>query len=127
MIARLVSFLLSHAKLSQKGRLMLVNSVIHRLGMPTRSILAVDENRRIVVNGQPLSLEQSESIQQGATALLRNPALKLIRDQIRFSAIDRGYLQNTNSDRYQDLFYKAALLYAQEEQELTRQLAGEII
>lgn len=121
MVLSLIKLIL-RIPLSDKDQLALVNSVINRVGIPLRSILAVDGNRRILVNGSPLSIEQSQSIQEGAYALLRNPARKLIRDQVRFQAIDKGYLQS--ADPKVQLFYKAALLFAQEEEELTRQLAG---
>lgn len=108
--------------LSDKDQTNLVNAVINRLGIPLRSILAIDGNRRILVNGRPLSIEQSQQIQEGSYALLKNPARKLIRDQVRFQAVDKGYLQS--NDPKVQLFYKAALLFAQEEDELVRTLAG---
>lgn len=121
MIATLIKLIL-RIPLSDRDQTLLVNAVINRIGIPLRSILAIDGNRRILVNGSPLSIEQSQNLQEGAYALLRNPARKLIRDQVRFQAIDKGYLQS--NDPKLQLFYKAALLFAQEEDELVRTLAG---
>lgn len=121
MIARIVAFLL-RKNLSLADRTILVNAVIHRLGIPTRAIITVDDHRRIVVNGSPLSIEQTQSLQKNAYALSKNQALKLIRDQVRFRAVDLGFLQSKDPEA--QLFYKAALWYAQEETELIESLAG---
>lgn len=121
MIVSLIKLIL-RIPLTDKDQTNLVNAVINRVGIPLRNILAVDGNRRILVNGSPLSIEQTQGIQEGAYALLRNPTRKLIRDQVRFQAVDKGYLQS--NDPKVQLFYKAALLFAQEEEELTRVLAG---
>lgn len=123
MIAKIIAFLL-RKNLSVSDRVVLVNAVINRLEIPTRAIITVDDNRRIVVQGKPLSTEQTQSLQESAFALANNPALKLIRDQVRFQAVDLGYLQNVDSDKYRELFYKAALWYAQEETALIASLAG---
>lgn len=109
-------------KLSEKEQTHVVNTLLRRIDIPTRAILAVDGSRRVLVNGRPLSIEQSQSIQEGAHALLRNPTLKLVRDQVRFQAVDKGFLQSDNPST--QLFYKAALLYAQEEQRLVESLIG---
>jgi hypothetical protein len=61
-------------------------------------------------------------LNESAIALKDNQALRLIRDQVRFMAVDKGYLQSKDPEA--QLFYKAALWYAQEEQALIDSLAG---
>jgi hypothetical protein len=120
MIARIVAWLIGK-NLSVSVRTILVNAVIHSLEMPpTRAIISKDESRRILVQGKPLSEEQAALFLEGAYALTTNPAQKLIRDQVRFMAVDRGFLQSSNPET--QLFYKAALWYAQTEQELVLEL-----
>jgi len=124
MIAKITAWLLKNVPLSVEDRNVLVTAVINRLDVPVRAIITLDDSRRIVVQGKPLSIEQTQSLQEGAVALRTNVARQLIRDQVRFKAVDVGYLQNTHSDKYQELFYKAALWFAQEEDALVESLSG---
>lgn len=121
MLVKILTFLL-RKNLSLKDRDALVNALINRLNVPTRAIITTDENRRILVQGNPLSIEQTIALREAAYALTTNHALKIIRDQVRFQAVDRGFLQS--SDPETQLFYKAALLYAQEETELINSIAA---
>ena len=57
-------------------------------------------------------------------ALTTNTTLQLVRDQVRFTCVENGFMKNEKSDPYQSLFYKAALWYAQEEKTLIEALAG---
>jgi hypothetical protein len=123
MLARIIAFLLKR-DLSVKTRTILLNAVIHSFGFPIKAIISTDENRRILVQGKLLTVDETVQLQESAYALARNPALRLIRDQVRFKAIELGYLQNVDADPYRELFYKAALWYAQEEKELIDGLAG---
>ncbi len=120
MLARLIVFLMNH--LSVKGRTIVVNAVINRAGLPIRSIITTDGSHRILIQGKPVSVEQAASLRAGAIALRSNPTLKVIRDQVRFLAIDRGFLQT--DEPIQQLSYKMALWYAQEETQLIDMLAG---
>lgn len=124
MIARLAAWLLKK-NLSVEDRGILVNAVMHSLDtVPLRAMISTDENRRVLVQGKLLSPEQGISLRESATSLLNNQAMKLIREQVRFAAIDQGYLQNEKADPYRELFYKAALWYAQAEKELVEAIAG---
>lgn len=124
MIARLVAWLLSK-NLSVQDREILMRKVMHSLDIvPLRAMITTDENRRVLVQGKPLSIEQGIILRESASALLKNQAQKLIREQVRFSAIDQGFLQNEKADPYRELFYKSALWYAQAEKELVEAIAG---
>lgn len=124
MIAKLVAWLLRQ-DLSVKNRGILMNAVINSLDtVPLRAMISTDENRRVLVQGKLLSPEQAISLRESATSLLNNQAMKLIREQVRFAAIDQGFLQNEKADPYRELFYKAALWYAQSERELVEAIAG---
>lgn len=117
-----IRFLL-RKNLSVSERTALVNVLIHNLGLPpVKGIITTDENQRILVQGSALSVEQTIQIRESAVALKNNHALKLIRDQVRFMAVDKGFLQSDNPES--QLFYKAALWYAQEESNLIEGLAG---
>jgi hypothetical protein len=124
MLANIVAWCLNRSWLSIKDKNVLVTAVINTLDIPTRSILTTDENRRILVQGVPLSIEQTQQLQESAFALTNNQALHLIRDQVRFTAVQNGFLTNVDADPIRELFYKAALWYAQEEKVLIASLAG---
>lgn len=121
MLGKFVAWLLS-LPLSVRDRTAIVNAVIHRFDVPSRAIISVDENRRILVQGEPLSLEQSVALQEASVSLRNNSALKLIRNQVRFQAVDNGFLQSPDPET--QLFYKAALWASQEEDKLIDYLAG---
>lgn len=121
MIAGLISFLL-RKNLSIKSKTALVNAVIDRLGVPLHAIISTDDNRRILIQGKQLSIEQTELLFSSAVALKDNYARKLVRDHVRFMAVDLGYLQS--KDPEVQLFYKAALWFAQEEDRLIDSLTG---
>ncbi len=123
MIAKLAAWLLRRKTFSEKDRIILTNAVIHSLdALPLRAIITVDEGRRILVQGKPLAAEQVLALQESAAAALANPAASLIDEQVRFAAIDRGFLQS--DDPKTQLFYKAALWFAQERKNLLTQLSG---
>ncbi len=125
MIAKVLVWCLKHFRFSEKESVTLTNALIHSVqAVPLHAIITVDENRRILVQGEPLDIEQTISLGQSAVALQQSTLLRLIREQVRFTAIDNGFLRNEKADQYQESFYKAALWYAQQEKELIDALAG---
>lgn len=109
---------------SAKDRALLTTELLTSIdAVPLRNMITIDENRRILVQGKPLSPEQALSLQQGAQAALDNPSLKIVREQVRFNAIHEGYLKSLDPTRDAN-FYKSALWYVQEEKELLQALAG---
>jgi hypothetical protein len=123
MIAKLITAILKF--LPAKSRASLVTAVINSWNFPTKAIITTDEHRKVLVQGRPLTVEESVRLHESASALQRNPALRLIHDQVRFLAIDNGYLKNVHADPYQELFYKAALWAIQEEKNLIDGLSGQ--
>lgn len=123
MIARLVAWMLKRVSLSAKDRLVLTNAVIHSMhAVPLHAIITVDENRRVLVGGKAFSAEQMLALRESADTALNSQARALIREQVRFAAINNGFLQS--EDPRTQLFYKAALWFAQEEQNLLQQMSG---
>lgn len=125
MIVKLVEWALNHKSLSEKDRQALLTIILKSVdAVPLRAMITIDENRQILVNGKQVSEEQRESIVNGARSALNNPALALVRENVRFSAINIGYLQNEKADPYREVFYKSALWYAQEEKNVLTELAS---
>lgn len=123
MIIRLIVWALNRKDLSEQDRLTLLTEVMHSLkAVPLRAIITVDEDNRIFIQGKPASVEQLMSLQESAASALNSTARNLIREQVRFAAVDKGFLKSDNLKT--QLFYKAALWYAQEEDELLRQMAA---
>lgn len=122
MLAKLVVWLLKNTS-SEKDRAFLVNAVINTLdAVPVRAIISADEYRRVLVNGRQLEPEQIISLRESAANALNNHALNLVREEVRWKAINLGYLQALDPTKTSE-FYKAALWYAQEEKDLLRRLA----
>lgn len=123
MIAKLVIWLMGRKTFSEKERLSLVNAVLRNIdAVPLRALIDVDDNRRILVRGKLASTEDLIVLQQSADTALNSVARNLIHEQVRFMAIDKGYLQS--DDPKTQLFYKAALWFAQQENDLLKQMAG---
>lgn len=90
---------------------------------PLRGIIAYDDANRMMVNGRRVSPDQLLTLRDSAQNALDNGALKLIREQVRFNALNQGYLQNTDPSKDAG-FYKSVLWYAQEEINILQALAG---
>lgn len=122
---RFVVWLLKRKKLSEKDRLVLTNYLLESIKtIPLRSLITQDPNRVIHIQGVPLSVEQSIALRESAKAALNSKARQTVQDQVRFAAIDKGYLKSY--DQTDALFYKAAIWYSQEENQLLEWLAGEV-
>lgn len=123
MIAQLAVWLLGRKSFSEKDRIILTNALLRGAGaFPLRAVIGVDANQRMTINGKPVSLDDMATLRDTADTALRSPARKLVHEQVRFMAIDKGFLQT--EDPKVQLFYKAALWFAQEETELLKQMAG---
>lgn len=88
-----------------------------------RAAITTDAANRILVHGKPVSAEQLMTLRETAASTLRSPARNLIHEQVRFMAIDRGFFQS--DDPKAQVFYKAALWYAEQENDLLTQLAAD--
>lgn len=123
MIVRIIAWFLERKNLSEQDRLALLTRVMHSLeAVPLHAIITVDESQRILIQGRLATVEQLVSLQESATSVLNSQARNLIHEQVRFAAIDQGFLKS--DDPKTQLFFKAALWFAQEESTLLKQLAG---
>lgn len=128
MILSLVLWFIRRKNLSDKDRNKVITTLLESIDAPPlQALISVDENRRVLVNGKPLSVEQIQALRESASAVLNSTARNLIHEQVRYAAIDTGFLKNGTGDLYSQLFYKAALWTAQEEDNLLRALASEDI
>lgn len=117
----LVEFIIKHYPFSLRARTALTNTLIGSIAIPIRAAITV-RGGRIFINGKQAEPEMLLSLHEAADAVLKNQARKLIHEQVRFMALDKGFLGT--DDPTQQLFYKAALWYSQEENNLLEQLAG---
>lgn len=125
MIAKILAWGIRKWNFSDKDRLVLITGVMHSLdAVPLHAIISVDENRRILVQGKPISSEQAFALSESAATALRSQALSLVHEQVKFAAIDRGFLKS--DDPRTQLFYKAALWFAQQERELLEMLSPDL-
>lgn len=121
MIVRLIAWLLKR-DLSEKDMLVLSNAVMHRLGaLPIRGSMYVDDNLRIIVNGKPLDSEQTLLLRNSARIVLDSMAYKLVRDQVKFSAVEHGF--HKAESPLQQLWARAALWHDQEQEQLLKALS----
>lgn len=91
---------------------------------PLRGMISMDESRRMTVAGRVVAPDQLIALKESAQNALDSQALRVVRDQIRFKAIDQGYLSALDPTKTAT-FYKAALWYCQEERSLLESLAGQ--
>lgn len=120
--ARLARALLMGARLSNEDRQLLTTAVLDRLGaLPLHATITIDETGTCFVKGRPLNLETARRLKESSTALLKNYARKLVREQVRYLAISMGVHENLTPE--QGLFAKAVLWVMQEEDKLYLSLA----
>lgn len=123
MLVKIVIWLLKWKKLSTGDKTVLVNAMLDKMNaVPMRSLIAKDPTGNIYVMGKQLSADETIKLRENATMLLESNARKLIQDQVRFAAIDQGFLKS--DDPTAALFFKAALLYAQEEDAVLEKIAS---
>lgn len=107
---------------SVQDRTALTNTLLKSVGaLPLRAVITADK-QRVLIHGKPVSADYLISLRTSAETALSSTARNLIHDQVRFIAIDQGFLQS--ADPTTQLFYKAALWFSQEETDLLKQLAG---
>lgn len=109
--------------LSVESRNLLTVSLLDRIGaLPIRDIIALSESNQLLVNGVPLEYDVAIKLREGAKAALNNPALKLVWDQVRYTAFVGGV---STSEKSLDLyFYKTAIWNGEQERNWLRVLAG---
>lgn len=125
MLAKLVIWLLRRNKFKGEDKARVINSLLENIdALPIADIISFDLQGTILVKGKPLEPEQAMSIREGAVALNRNQARKLIREQIAFEAIKMGVHSSLNLDMV--LFSKAALWLQQQEDRIIKDLVKDV-
>jgi len=114
---RLTAWLLSR-DLSIEERNLLTNAVLDRqYALPLRDSIQISD-AGVLIRGESIGPEQAIGLRQNAKAMLDNPILKLIREQVAFTAVTIGvHKQRIPEDI---IFSKAALWWGQEEDRLLR-------
>lgn len=122
LVAKLTVFALKHSKLSTSDKALCTAALLDSLhALPIRSIISINEQGLLLVNGELLDYEKSLRLRESARALLASPFRTLMRNQISHLAITIGVREGMTSD--QILFSKAALWCGQEEEKLLKTIA----
>lgn len=118
---KLVKFLLNK-KLSYEQRNFLTNIILDNLdALPIRGIIETNDDGEIVINGSSLDIEKTIQICEAARIAENSPVLKLIRDQVTYTAIVNGVNKAIRPEEMN--FYKAAVWFGQEEEKMIKALA----
>lgn len=124
MLTRLLSFFLQR-NWSLKDKQVLMSALLKGMdAVPLRSLIVQDQVGRISIQGKLLDGESTGKLRESASNALNNHALQVVRDQVRWKAIDEGFLRT--GDPEHAIFFKAALWYAQEEKNMLMEIAKDI-
>lgn len=124
MIVKFTIWLLNRSNVSKDDRLLLTNAILDKLyAIPTRDIINLNEEGRLLVNNVPLDHEKTIQLRDSARAMLHSNARKMVKAQVAFNAVKMGVHKAKNTDEI--FFAKAALWWGQQEDELYSLLAGE--
>ncbi len=97
--------------LEEKNRL-IAHILTNLHALPISSIITTNEAGEILLNGSSLSLEKVRLLRESARTALSNPALKIINQEVLFSAVTGGlHKAITPEDLY---FYRAAIWFSQQ-------------
>lgn len=115
---------LKSADLTLEDRALLTTLILDKVGaLPLRDLVVLNDGGSLIINGKPIDAETAKNLQTSAKAALRNQALRLIRDQVIFTAITIGVHKLEKVD--QSFFARAAIWFGQQEQEYLELLAQE--
>lgn len=122
-IARLAARLLKSTRLDNESRQLLTAAILDGIhALPLRARIVIDGAGMVYVDGKPVSAPQLIALRESAAAMTENYALRFVREQVRFLAVEKGVHQNLTPEH--GLFAKAALWAIHEEDTLYRKLAG---
>lgn len=114
--------LLQSVHLSVEQRTMLTGILLDRLhAIPTRDIITKDEGGTMLINGRRLDVQGVIHLRESAARILREPARKLVSEQIQFKAVTLGIHQGMTPE--QILFSKACIWQGAERDVLYKELA----
>lgn len=123
-IAKLTIWCLKHATLSPQEKAVVLSAALDSIGaLPIRDMISTNESGRLIVNGKPVTVEMVRNLQESARAGLDNIAIRFIRDQIAFMAINIGVHNGDSLDKV--MFARTALWNGQQEKLLLEKLAGQ--
>ena len=118
---KLVSFLLNR-DLSIQERNFLTNVILDNLdALPINGIIEANDAGEILINGSSLDIEKIKQVREAARIAADSPVLKLIREQVTYTAIVNGINKATTPENMN--FYKAAVWFGQEEDKIINLLA----
>ena len=118
---KLISILLNK-KLSLEQRNFLTNVILDNLdALPIRGIIDTNDAGEILINGSSLDYEKAMQIRESAKLADDNSVLKLVREQVTYTAIVNGINKATTLENMN--FYKAAVWFGQEEDRIIKILA----
>lgn len=120
MRAWLVGKLIKRTSTAERNKI-----VIHILdslqASPLNDIISVNDDGELTVNNRSLDIEKGRQLRTAADAALRNQALNLIREQVKYIAFVGAA---TKAQLPEDLlFYRAALWWGQEIERFLKLLA----
>lgn len=114
MIHTVISFLLrNRAVPSAIKNQVLTGAIAGISGVPLTASISVESDGSIMIHGKKLSALDMQALRESADGALNSYARSVVRDHVRFVAINNGFLKNDNLDT--QVFYKAALWFSQEE------------
>ena len=88
---RLAKWLLNSGTLSIEDSVSLTTVLLDKLGaLPYKDIIYVDEQGRLIVQGQPVNIDEAKALYSSALVALNNKALKYIFEQTKFTAVNHG-------------------------------------
>lgn len=118
---KLVNYLLNK-DLSIEQRNFLTNVILDNLdALPIRGIIEANDAGEILINGGSLDIEKVKQVREAARIADDSPVLKLIREQVTYTAIVNGINKATTPENMN--FYKAAVWFGQEEDRIIKLLA----
>lgn len=119
---KLALYLLNNKALTIEDSNRCMEVVLKDLGnLQINDIIKIDDQQQLVINGNPLTMEQVIQLRESAIAALNNRALNIIRDQVSYAAVTYGVHKALTPE--QMFFARAALWYGQEEVKLLETLA----
>lgn len=121
---KLTVFLLKRVDLPVEERLILTTLVLKRLAaLPIHDIIVINEQGSLLVNGEQIGVDVATALRYSAKVALDNQALKLIRNQVLYTAIVEGVHKHLTPE--DSFFSRAAIWWNQKELDFLKALAGE--
>lgn len=118
---RLVKFLMSRDLTVEERNSLVINILDNLDVLPIHGIIDYNSEGELLLSGRSLDIEKVTQLREASRTALNNVALKLVSDEVLFTAITQGVHKVENP--LQMLFYRAAIWYSQQQQEFLKKLA----